>query len=73
MNVLIKGVNKETKWNEVVGILDLLTAHNPFIKELDDKKTITFDDPILKLTNPITVKKQPNGNLCVTFENYILR
>lgn len=68
MNVLIRNVDKETKWNEVVGILDLLTTHDEFIKELDIKKTIIFNDSRLNLTKPIKVSQQDNGNLCVEFK-----
>jgi len=67
VNVLIRNVTSHTKWNEVVGILDLLTTNTEFIGKIERMKEITFDDKRLKLTQPIRVLKQDNGNLCVEF------
>lgn len=67
MNVLIRNVKKDTKWNEVIGIVSLLTSNEEFIEQLDQRKSITFDDKKLNLSCPIKVEKQGNGNLCVEF------
>lgn len=67
MNVLIRSIDKDTKWNEVVGILALLTTQDEFIEKLDLMKELVFSDKRLNLTRPIIITKQGNGNICVEF------
>jgi len=67
MNVLIRDIDENTKWNEVVGLLDLFTTKKEFANELKEKRKIIFDDERLNLTNPIIVGIQDNGNMYVEF------